>query len=122
VIRGIGTDLASVEELRRELGRNPGLRAALFTPGELASCASDADPIVRLAARFAAKEAVMKALGTGWGSGVDWHDVEVKDDPGGPPRVHLSGEALRLAGSSRVWLSMSHEGGYALAFVVIEQA
>ncbi|MBM4394779.1 MAG: holo-ACP synthase [Deltaproteobacteria bacterium] len=124
MIAGTGTDLVSVDMLRREMARNPALAAAVFSPDEVAYCEAAPDPMPRYAARFAAKEAVMKALGTGWGPGADWLDVVVVEAPGGdgPPAVELRGEAAARAGEgARVHLSLSHEAGLAVAFAVIER-
>jgi holo-[acyl-carrier protein] synthase len=78
-------------------------------------------PEVHFASRFAAKEAVLKALGTGWGEGIAWREVEVVGARGRPPEVRLTGRAQRMAegrGIQRFHLSLSHDGDYALAFVV----
>ena len=97
----------------------------MFTPAEIAYCESARRPEVHFAARFAAKEAVFKALGTGWGGGVRWRDVEVRVEPSGRPRISLTGEAKRRAeslGAGPIWISLSTEGDQALAVVVLESA
>ena len=121
MIVGIGTDIVAVENVRREMERSAGFAATVFAPEEVAAGAQVADPWPRLAARFAAKEAVMKALGTGWSQGVDFPDIVVAGAPGEPPRVELRGEAARRAAGATVHLSLSHAGGMAVAFVVIER-
>lgn len=91
----------------------------VFTPGEQMVC-SKGDATARLAARFAAKEAVMKALHIGWAAGVSWLDIEVVGD-GGPPGIRLSGQALVVAqqlGVSTIHISLTHEKEYAAAFAV----
>ncbi|MHB8671841.1 MAG: NAD(P)H-hydrate dehydratase [Acidimicrobiales bacterium] len=109
---GIGIDAVDVARFRVALARTPRLAARLFTDGELGSVARSADPVPRLAARFAAKEAVMKALGVGLGA-FGLREVEVVRADSGRPSLLLSGAAAALAGRQRVatWhLSMTHDG------------
>ena len=97
----------------------------LFTAGERAYALAKADPAPHLAARFAAKEAGMKAFGLGWRDGLTWHDFEVVRDPLGRPDLVLSGRAAELAaarGIKAVHLSYSHDGDYAVATVILEGA
>ncbi|MHC4778262.1 MAG: holo-ACP synthase, partial [Planctomycetota bacterium] len=96
-IIGIGTDIVDVERVRSALQRH-GRRfvAKAFTEAEAGYCGVKADPAAHYAGRFAAKEAVLKALGVGWSGGVGWRDVEVKASPG-PPAVNLSGRAAEIA-------------------------
>jgi holo-[acyl-carrier protein] synthase len=114
----VGADLVEIRriaELVTEYGDRFGRR--VFTDGELANCGARMES---LAARWAAKEAVAKALGTGFGP-VDHHDIEVVQDQAGCPHVRLYGTAARLAverGLNQWALSLSHDGGMALAFVV----
>ncbi|MEO7350987.1 MAG: holo-ACP synthase [Marmoricola sp.] len=112
MILGIGTDLVEVARLEESLERTPTLRSRLFTPAE-------ADlPTQSLAARFAAKEALVKALGAP--SGLSWQDAEVVTDEDGKPAFELTDTLAARVGDHRVHLSLSHDGGFALAFVVIE--
>lgn len=94
----------------------------IFTPGERSdSASSDSWRIERLAARFAAKEAVLKALGTGWRGGIAWTDVEVVKEPSGRPSVRLHGEAGATAtrlGVGAWHLSLSHAGGFSMASAI----
>lgn len=93
----------------------------VFTAAECAYCLDGRLAETRLAGRFAAKEAVLKALGTGWRGGIEWIDIETLPDPLGKPLVTLRGESLRLAqrlGITRVLISISHAGEYALASAV----
>ena len=117
MIVGVGTDLVEVARLAEALERTPSLRTRLFTPGE-------ADlPVESLAARFAAKEALSKALGAP--AGLSWQDAEVVLAESGRPSFVLRGtvrEAAQACGADRVQLSLSHDGGFALAFVVLESA
>jgi holo-[acyl-carrier protein] synthase len=123
VVVGIGIDLVHVERMSRAIERGQErLLARLFTDKERA----DADGPARdekLAARFAAKEATFKALGTGWAGGVGWRHVEVVREASGKPRLELSGKAAeraRALGASRFHVSLSHHGGMAAALVVLE--
>jgi holo-[acyl-carrier protein] synthase len=110
-----GVDLVEVERFARVVERRPRLLERIFTDAERACCAGDAD---RLAARFAAKEAVFKALGEGWPA-VSYRDVEVVSSDRGAPSVHLRRGARALARERNVALSLSHTGGLAMAQVVI---
>lgn len=126
MIVGLGIDVVEIRRIR-ELHRRRGERFCrrVFTPGEVAACLERADPAPSLAARFAAKEAGMKALGSGWGGGVGWHDLEVLSAPGRPPRLQLHGAAAARAatlGAQAVHLSLSHDGGVSAAVVVLEEA
>jgi holo-[acyl-carrier protein] synthase len=124
---GIGVDAVDVARLRRVLTRRPGFAARFFTPVELADANRSSDPTESLAARFAAKEAVMKVLGTGLG-GFALTDVEVRRVPGpgaadGAPELLLHGAAAALAqrrGAGPFHLSLTHTAEVAVAFVVAE--
>jgi holo-[acyl-carrier protein] synthase len=121
-IRGIGVDLVDVDRMRRSLARTPSLASRLFTDDERAYAERAPDPTERLAARFAAKEAVMKALGVGLGA-FDWHDVEVVRTATGAPELRLAGRAAELAaraGISRWLVTLSHTDRTAEAVVVAE--
>ena len=121
---GIGVDMVKVERLVAALGRfGARMEKRLFTDGELAYCRSHKDPLPHLAARFAAKEAAFKAIGTGLSGGVGWKDAEVHQPGGRQPRLEFHGAALehfRALGGERTHLSITHDGGYAVACVVIE--
>lgn len=119
---GTGIDLVGIERFRRALDRH-GVRflKRIFTSREREECAKRADPARHLAARFAAKEAVFKALGTGWGRGVGWQDVEVTADTHGRPTCTLRGGAqvhLENLGGRAVLVSLTHEGDLAVAQAV----
>lgn len=121
-VRGVGVDAVDIDRLRRALVRRPGLAGRLFTDAERAYAARVSDPSARLAARFAAKEAVVKALGVGIGA-VAWRDVEVVRAESGAPGVLLAGRAAELAsrrGVERWHLSLSHTDSLAVAAVVAE--
>jgi holo-[acyl-carrier protein] synthase len=93
----------------------------VYTDAERAYCLDCRDPVIRLAGRFAVKEAVMKLLGTGWRGGVEWTDIETLPDPLGKPLVTLHGPTAALAqtlGISQILISISHSGEYALASAI----
>ena len=116
MIVGVGIDVVQVDRIERALARTPTLAGRLFTPGEQASTRGES-----LAARFAAKEAVAKALGAP--GGLRWTDAEVVSEPHGRPRLVLHGGAAAAAAAQgiRTWhLSLSHDGGIATALVVAE--
>ncbi len=124
MIVGIGTDIVRVERIRRLLERYPGFVERVFSAGEINYCQSKARPEQSYAARFAAKEAVMKALGTGWDGRVNWVDIEVVMNAGGSPQLRLhngSLERMAMLAADNILLSLTHEKEYALAFVVLER-
>jgi len=121
VIVGIGVDVVDVTRFGRSLERTPALRARLFSATELVLASGEPRPVRSLAARFAAKEALVKALGGS--TGVRWHDMVVHSDADGAPSLVLSGGASALAASrraDRLHLSLSHDAGVAVAYVVAE--
>lgn len=121
MIIGTGADIAEVKRIARAL-EQPGFAEKVFTPAEIAYCRERKSYALSFAARWAAKEAVAKALGTGIGP-VGWRDAEVAADKNGKPEMFLSGAAAELArslGVTRVHLSLSHSDDYAIAFVVLE--
>ena len=124
MIVGIGTDLAEVDRIRDAIERH-GQRfiERVFTPGEIAYVERKANRFERYAARFAAKEAGMKAVGTGWRRGVRWHDFEVKNLPTGRPTLVISGAAAQYAdalGARNIVLSLTHTAAQAIAVVILE--
>jgi holo-[acyl-carrier protein] synthase len=122
--RGIGIDVVKVERLVAALERfGERMERRLFTEGELAYCRSFHDPLPHLAARFAAKEAASKALGTGMSQGIGWKDLEVIQPGGRQPRLEFHGkgrEIFEALGCRASHLSLTHDGGFAIACVVIE--
>ncbi len=123
-VRGIGIDVCKVERISESLKRfGERMERRLFTPDELAYCRAFKDPLPHLAARFAAKEAASKALGTGIAGGVGWTQIEVVQPGGRVPTLKLSGAALerfRAMGATRAHLTISHDGGLGVACVVME--
>ncbi len=124
VIAGIGIDLVDNARLKAAMRRQgERLMRRIFTEGERRYCKGRRDPPGHYAARFAAKEAVLKALGTGWSGGIRWTDVEIIHDPSGRPEVRLCGRALRAARERKIrrfHLSITHAGGCAAAVAVAE--
>ena len=121
-VSGIGIDAVDLPRFRRVLERRPTIVERVFTPAELAYAETSADPAPHLAARFAAKEAVLKALGVGIGA-VGWREMEVVRADGGAPSLSLTGRAAELGderGVTRWHLSLSHTGQVAVASVVAE--
>jgi holo-[acyl-carrier protein] synthase len=126
VIVGIGIDVVEIARVRR-LRERWGERflARVFTREERAYAERRRDPAEHLAARFAAKEATLKALGTGLSMGVRWREMEVRRAPGGPPTLALSGRTAALGaarGIRRLHVSLTHDAGVALAQVLAEGA
>jgi holo-[acyl-carrier protein] synthase len=123
MILGTGVDLVDVVRFERFLAQgNERIFIKLFTEQERDYCAAKKASARHFAGRFAAKEAFVKALGSGF-QGIALHDVEVVNDPKGRPCLRLSGVARRLAdeqGVTATHLSLAHDGGYAVAMVVLE--
>lgn len=123
-IVGHGVDLVSVERIGAMIDRH-GQRFLdrVFTAGEQAYCNAGKRRLEHYAARFSAKEAVLKALGTGWRDGIAWTDVEVVLEPSGKPSVQLAARAADIAASegiARFHLSLSHSHGMAIASAIAE--
>jgi holo-[acyl-carrier protein] synthase len=124
MIIGIGVDIVEIRRLRQTLERQADrFLKRVFTTAEQEYCRAHRDPIPHFAARFAAKEAAFKALGTGWAKGVSWLDVEVHRCAGEAPTLTLHGHAgehgLKL-GLRKTHLSLSHSDQAAIAVVVLE--
>ncbi|HRH96233.1 MAG TPA: holo-ACP synthase [Prosthecobacter sp.] len=118
---GIGIDLVEVSRIRELLERHgQRFKDRTFTAGEIAYCDACAEPAMHYAARFAAKEAAAKALGTGiWAEGVNWTDIEVVRAPGGKPEIVLHGAARQHAGESTCLVSLTHTNDLAMAQVLL---
>ncbi len=125
MILGIGVDLVEVDRIRREIETNgDGFLLEVLTPAEIRYCRAMAKPYPSMAVRFAAKEALLKALGTGKRGGMTWQDQEVRRDELGKPDLVLAGpteQAVRELGADRVHLSLTHTGEHAMAAVVLER-
>ncbi len=123
-VRGIGVDVVQVARIGESLERfGDRMRRRIFTEAERAYCERHRDPLPHFAARFAAKEATSKALGTGMSAGVGWTQIEVNQPGGRQPTLTLSGAALarfESLGCTASHLTLAHDGGIAVACVVIE--
>jgi holo-[acyl-carrier protein] synthase len=126
MIVGTGIDIAEVPRIAASIERFGGrFLSRVYTAGEIRYCESKANRAERYAARFAAKEAAMKALGTGWNRGVRWRDIEVTRQPGGRPTILFHGKAAEFAarlGAVHVSLSLSHTAEQAIAQVILENS
>ena len=124
MVVGIGIDLVETERIASALERTPGFEEKVFTPAERSACAGRADRVQALAARFAAKEACLKALGTGWAAGLGFSQIEVVREDGGPPSLRLEGAAAERAaalGVTRIHVSLTHQPSAVAAVVVLER-
>ena len=124
MIVGTGIDVAEVPRIARSIARfGERFLKRVFTEGEIRYCDSKVNRAERYAARFAAKEAAMKALGTGWNHGVRWRDIEVRRQPGGRPTLAFHGKAAEFAarlGTKNIALSLTHTESQAFAQVILE--
>ena len=124
MIIGIGVDIVEIGRFRKIADKlKERFIRRVFTPAEQEFCNGHRDPIPHFAARFAAKEALFKALGTGWARGVTWLDAEVRRERQNAPAMVLHGEAQRLSialGARAVHLSLSHSDDSAVATVILE--
>jgi holo-[acyl-carrier protein] synthase len=124
LVIGLGVDIAEVPRIREAIeARGQRFLDRVFTPNEIAYCERFRNKFERYAGRFAAKEAAMKALGTGWRRGVRWVDFEVVREQSGRPTITLAGEAAKIAarlGVKRISLSITHTEAQALAQVIFE--
>jgi holo-[acyl-carrier protein] synthase len=125
MIYGIGIDLVKVIRIKEALERwGERFHNKVFTPGEVRYCMQKKNPSPNFAARFAAKEAFVKALGIGIRRGVHWRDVEVQRGPLGRPVLKLNGRAMEICQKERIeglFLSLTHDGDYSGAIVVLEK-
>jgi holo-[acyl-carrier protein] synthase len=124
MIVGTGIDIAEVPRIAASIERfGDRFLRRVFTEGEIRYCDSKANRVERYAARFAAKEAAMKAIGTGWNHGVTWRDIEVRREPGGRPTLAFHRKAAEFAaklGTKHIALSLTHTTEHAIAQVILE--
>lgn len=124
MIKGIGVDTIEIDRIARVYARyNERFLNRIFAPEEKTYALRYKDPVPRLAARFAAKEACMKALGTGWNSGVRWKDIVVVNETSGKPELKLHGKArtfFEKLSADRIHLSITHSKQHATAVVIFE--
>jgi len=125
LIVGTGVDLAEVGRIRASFDKfGDRFRDRVFTSGEIAYVEAKANKFERYAGRFAAKEAGMKAIGTGWINGISWHDFEVVNLPSGRPTLRIHGLAAELAGKlgvTSIHLSITHTPELGMAHVILER-
>ena len=121
MIRGIGVDTIEISRIQKNIeSLGTHFLEKVFTESEIAYCSAKANSAQHFAARFAAKEAVSKALSTGWAGEFRWRDVELTNDPSGQPRINVHGPLReKLAGAS-VFVSISHSHSDVVAMVIIE--
>lgn len=124
MIFGVGTDLIEIDRIRQAIEKNPRFLEKVYTEAEISYCQRKKNPWQSFAARFAAKEAVSKAMGTGLGR-IGLHDIEIVQKPSGQPQVvcHGAAEAFLLEhGLGNVHISLSHSAQFAIATAIIEYA
>jgi holo-[acyl-carrier protein] synthase len=123
MIYGLGTDIIEVSRIEKVMERDIGFRDKIFTAVEIAYCETKKYKYENYAARFSAKEAFMKAIGTGWRFGIRFADIEVYHDEFGKPLIRLNGKAEELGkieGISKIHVSLSHVKEIATAIVIVE--
>ena len=121
MILGIGCDLIEIERFRTAISRSgAAFLDRLFTPNEIDYCNRNKDPVFCFAGRFAAKEALAKALGVGIGSAISWHDMEILNDEHGKPFVVWKADVEERFGVAKTHISISHSHTIAMAYAVIE--
>lgn len=124
MIFGIGTDIIEVERIRKTIDQNKNIKKKLFTDKEIQYCEAKNTFAESFSARFSAKEALFKALGTGWRNGFQFTEVEVITNKLGKPEIVLHGKTKEYVGKlgiTKIHLSLSHQKNYATAFVVLEK-
>jgi holo-[acyl-carrier protein] synthase len=124
MIAGIGTDMIEVDRVAAKISKEKGFRELVFSKNEIDYCESKANRFEHYAARFAAKEAFFKALGTGWKNGTSFYEIEITNDEQGKPSLCLLGEtASTLAGQGiqNILVSLAHLKTFATAVVIIEK-
>lgn len=125
MILGIGTDLIEVERVAEKMEKKAGFKELVFSPAEIIYCEAKTNKYEHYAARFAAKEAFLKAIGTGWRSGTAFHEIEVYNDEEGKPELRFSGttaETVAEMKAGNIFVSLSHLKTMACAMVVIESS
>jgi len=124
LIFGIGTDIIEVERIEKQLEANSGLKEKLFTVGEIAYCETKKNKAQHYAARFAAKEAFLKAIGTGWRDGLQFNEIEVSNDKLGKPVIIISGRTKDFVaeiGITNIQVSLTHIRNVVNAIVIVEK-
>ena len=123
MVTGIGTDIIEVERIAEKIGREQGFRELVFSAAEIVYCESKTNKYQHYAARFAAKEAFLKALGTGWAEGTAFNEIEITHHESGKPLLILTGITaitVQQKGIGHISVSLSHVKAMATAVVIIE--
>ena len=123
MIKGIGTDIVEIKTIEKSILQSKRFKERVYTNNEIEYCEKKPNKFQHYAARFAAKEAVMKALGTGWDQGIQWKHIEVLNEPNGKPIILIRDKAKELTNKNEIndiYISLSHCENYATAFVVIQ--
>ncbi len=124
MVAGVGIDIVEVEKIAQRIGSGNGFRELVFSPAEIDYCESRTNKFEHYAARFAAKEAFFKSVGTGWAEGTQFNEIEVARDAGGKPFLNLlggSGKWLESLNIINISVSLSHIQTSAVAVVIIEK-
>ncbi len=124
MIVGVGIDIIEVDRVGEKIYNGNGFLEKVFSPGEISFCESKANKLEHYAARFAAKEAFLKAIGSGLTVSYELHEIEVVSDALGKPSIDLKGNFLTLANEknwNKIYLSLSHVRAMACAVVILEQ-
>lgn len=124
MIIGVGIDLIEVSRIKKSVANNETFLSKVYTDREIAKCRTSSSEYQCLAARFAAKEAFMKAVGTGWAKGIRWSEIQTLNQESGRPYITLSGKAEEIAaelGVEKINLSLSHIADIASAIVILEK-
>lgn len=123
MIFGIGNDIIEVARVKKAIDKDNGFREKIFSPREIELCESKSNKYQSYAARFAAKEAFMKALKTGWAEGITWSEIEILNSESGAPYLNLLNDTEKFAGKLNIkhlHISLSHLKEYAIAEVILE--
>jgi holo-[acyl-carrier protein] synthase len=124
MIVGIGIDMIEVERVSAKISKEAGFRELVFSKSEIKYCEAKTNKHEHYAARFAAKEAFLKAVGTGWANGTAFNEIEIVHDKNGKPEIVLSGETKKTLGhidALKISVSLSHLKSIASAVVIIEK-
>lgn len=121
MIAGIGTDIVETDRIAKAIEKEQGFRELLFSKNEIAYCESKTNKYQHYAARFAAKEAFFKAIGTGWKNGTAFNEVEIVNNKNGKPELLLLGKTAITIGVMKIHVSLSHIKSTATAVVLVEQ-
>lgn len=122
MVRGIGVDIIEIARIGQSIEMlGDRFLDKIFTAGERHYCSARQNSVQHYAARFAAKEALSKALSTGWAGEFRWKDVEVMNDPSGQPRITLTGPLCETLAGTRILVTLSHSDSHVVAVVLIEE-